>query len=150
MSDDRTRASHVGLVAALRDEFGPAALEAMRIQLLSHRHNPSSLGTLVQAVHDAADVTFVSDTAVTPLTQDVVLCRVALIDIAETGRRLYGSAEKLSEVYGYPAPEHDYRLHLTTQDGAECTFHRGATADHIAADLARRDAEPKPRAVITA
>lgn len=62
MSDDRTRASYVGLVAALRDEFGPAALEAIRIQLLPHQYNRTSLGTLVQAVRDAGNIAFEAPT----------------------------------------------------------------------------------------
>jgi septal ring factor EnvC (AmiA/AmiB activator) len=61
MSDqDRTRATYVELVAALRAEFGPGALEATRIQLLPHQRNRTSLSILVQAVIDAVDVTFIA------------------------------------------------------------------------------------------
>lgn len=80
--------------------------------------------------------------AVTAITEDIVLCHVALIDISDSLRRQFGSLEKASDVYGRPIPEHDFRWHLTAEDGAETTFHRGATADDVAADLKRRAAEP--------
>lgn len=53
-----TRPSYVALVAALRSEFNPMALEALRVQLAEHRYATSSLGVLVQAVIDAGDVTY--------------------------------------------------------------------------------------------
>lgn len=83
----------------------------------------------------------VEQAAVTTITQDVVLCHVALIDVSDSLRRLFGSLENASEVYGRAMPAHDFRWHLTAEDGAETTFHRGATADDVAADLRRRAAE---------
>lgn len=52
------RASYVALVAALRAEFGPLSLESIWLQMRDHRYNPTSLGTLAQAVHDAHDVRY--------------------------------------------------------------------------------------------
>lgn len=81
----------------------------------------------------------------TTLTDDAVLHQIALIDISDTARRMYGSLEKASAIYGRPIPVHDYRLHITFADGAEATMHHGATADDVAAYLARRalDAQPE-------
>jgi hypothetical protein len=55
------RKTYVALVAALRDEFTPLALESVWIQVRQHRYDVTSLGTLAQAVHDAHDVTFQID-----------------------------------------------------------------------------------------
>lgn len=52
------RSSYVALVAALRAEFSGTALEALKIQLASHRYDIGSLGALTQAVHDAQDITY--------------------------------------------------------------------------------------------
>lgn len=41
-----------------RYQFTACGLEAMKIQLVPHRGTRSSLGTLVQAVHDASNVAF--------------------------------------------------------------------------------------------
>lgn len=85
----------------------------------------------------------------TAITDDVVLCHVALIDLAESAVRLYGSVEKASAVYGHPVPAHDFRWHLTYEDGAEVTFHRGASADAVAAEL-EREARERGRLVAAA
>ncbi|MFI2663209.1 hypothetical protein [Micromonospora carbonacea] len=58
--------SYVALVAALRSEFNPLALEALRIQLAEHRNSLTSLGTLTQAVFDAGDVNYDAGEAVHP------------------------------------------------------------------------------------
>lgn len=52
------RPSYTALVAALRTEFDPLALESLDHQMREHRTNHSSLGVLSQAVHDANDVTY--------------------------------------------------------------------------------------------
>lgn len=51
------RASYVALVAALRSEFAPTALGALRIQLEEHRYDTGSVGVLAQAVRDAVKAT---------------------------------------------------------------------------------------------
>ncbi|TDB84490.1 hypothetical protein E1091_17475 [Micromonospora fluostatini] len=56
--NENTQPSYVALVAALRSEFSPMALEALRIQLAEHRYVTSSISVLVQAVIDAGDLTF--------------------------------------------------------------------------------------------
>lgn len=56
------RPSYVALVAALRAEFNDLQLEATNIQMLPHRYDSSSLGTLAQAVHDAHDIAYDTDT----------------------------------------------------------------------------------------
>ncbi|WP_341720000.1 hypothetical protein QQG74_09945 [Micromonospora sp. FIMYZ51] len=58
--------SYVALVAALRSEFNPLALEAMKIQLAEHRNHRSSVGTLVQAITDAGDVSYDAGESVHP------------------------------------------------------------------------------------
>lgn len=68
---------------------------------------------------------------------DEVICRVKLIDIADTARRLYGGEEKASYIIGRPLPEHDFRFHISYGDGGEITFNDGATAADVAAWLKR-------------
>ncbi|TCB97556.1 hypothetical protein E0H26_11600 [Micromonospora zingiberis] len=55
---ENNRPSYVALVAALRSEFSPRALEALKIQLAEYLHHRSSISTLTQAVIDAGSVTY--------------------------------------------------------------------------------------------
>lgn len=57
MSDNHRR-SYVTLVAALRGEFSPIQLEALKIQLDGERYDLGSIGVLRQAVSDAGDVVY--------------------------------------------------------------------------------------------
>jgi hypothetical protein len=52
------RSTYVALVVALREEFHPLGLESLWLQMRDHRYNPTSLGTLAQAVHDARDIAY--------------------------------------------------------------------------------------------
>lgn len=56
------RPSYVALVAALRAEFNDIQKASLWIQMREHRYDPSSLGTLAQAVHDAQDVAYDTET----------------------------------------------------------------------------------------
>lgn len=80
---ERHRPSYAALVAALRTEFNPLALEAMKIRLREHRHDLSSLGTLVHAVFDAQDLAY--GTAAGLITFDAAAGRIASPEDASAG-----------------------------------------------------------------
>lgn len=63
--------------------------------------------------------------------RDKVLVTITLIDQAKSARQLYG--DKAEFIAGRPLPEHEYRFQATTPTGGEICFHRGATADDVAA-----------------
>lgn len=63
---------------------------------------------------------------------DAPLVAVTVVDVAETARRLFGGKGPAEFIAGRPLPEHDYRLKAKTPTGGEVSFHRGATADHVA------------------
>lgn len=67
--------------------------------------------------------------------RDKVLVEITVVDVAETARRVLRDPEAIT---GRPMPEHDYRFSAKTPTGGEITFHRGATADHVA-DYWRRE-----------
>lgn len=83
--------------------------------------------------------TIVAGTYVDPVMEDAV---VRVEDCARTGRLVYGK-----EGYAYVAgtfravPDHDWRFTAVFADGGSVTFEEGATAEHVAAFLARRRAE---------
>lgn len=62
---------------------------------------------------------------------DIPLVTVAVVDISDTARRLYG--DRADYIAGRPLPERDYRLTAKTPTGGEVSFHQGATADDVAA-----------------
>lgn len=72
------RDTYRALVAALRAEFGPLALESIWIQMREHRYDTSSLGVLAQAVHDAHDVMYdtgpVGEVAIEQRPRIAVIC----------------------------------------------------------------------------
>ena len=57
------RASYRALVAALRDEFSATALEVIWGLMRPERYNVTSVGTLVQAVHEARDPAYDTEAA---------------------------------------------------------------------------------------
>jgi hypothetical protein len=55
---DKHRRSYRALVAALRAEFTPIQVEALKIQLDANRYDTGAIGVLRQAVSDAWDVVY--------------------------------------------------------------------------------------------
>jgi hypothetical protein len=62
---------------------------------------------------------------------DTPLITIAVVDIADTARRLYG--DNADYIAGRPLPAHDFRLTAKTPTGGEITFNAGATAEDVAA-----------------
>lgn len=61
---------------------------------------------------------------------------IRLVDVAAEAREMYG--DNADYIAGRTLPEHEWRFEVTTGSGARCSFHLGATAEHIAAYLAER------------
>lgn len=60
---------------------------------------------------------------------------IGVVDVAAHAREIFG--DKADLIAGRPMPETDWRFEATLPNGASVTFHRGATAEHVAAYLAR-------------
>lgn len=63
---------------------------------------------------------------------DTVICRVDVIDVADTARRIFGGEQGAADVCGRPVPEHGYRFNIRYGNGGEVNFNVGATATHVA------------------
>lgn len=61
-----------------------------------------------------------------------------VVDVAAEAREMYGA--DADRIVGRKLPDQEWRLEVSTDDGWRCTYHVGATAEHVAADLAARAA----------
>lgn len=74
------------------------------------------------------------------LPTDRAVATVQVVDIMDTARRL---GMDIASLTGRPAPEHDWRLSMVTPTGGDVTFHRGATAEDVAAYCEREGWVPQ-------
>jgi hypothetical protein len=79
-----------------------------------------------------------------PIVADKRTGRLTVEDVAASARELFG-VEVAEMIANGPLPKHDWRFKVAYGTGADrsgrITFHTGATAEHVAAYLARENIE---------
>lgn len=118
------------------------------IRTVALRGNGHECGLTIDSMEEARALAHAILDADRHPSEALPLTRVEIIDVGEHARRLYGKegADRITAIFGRPAPEHDYRFHTNHDQHTGSLWTAGS--DATAADvmtLFMRDLELKAK-----